>query len=59
MLRNKNEPDNHISQVCESNCLECSTKDEKENDKKNSVIDMKIKKDMDMKIWSPQYEREF
>ena len=50
MLRNKNELDNHISEVCESNCLECSTKDEKENVKENSVIDMKIKKDMDMKI---------
>ena len=30
-----------------------------ENDKENSVIDMIIKKDIDMKIQSPQYEREF
>ena len=44
---------NHICEVCESNCFECSTKDEVENDKENSVVekaDLIIKKDMDMKF---------
>ena len=59
-FRNRNEEDNHICEVCESNCFECSTKDEVENDKENSVVnkaDLIINKDMDTEIWSPQYER--
>jgi hypothetical protein len=62
MFRNRNKVDNHICEVCESNCFECSIKDKVENDKENSVVgkaDLIIKKDMDMKIRSPQYEREF
>ena len=52
----------HIIKVCESNYFECSTKDEVENDKENTVVEKSeliIKKDMDNKIWSPQYGREF
>ena len=53
IFRNRNEVYNHICEVCESNCFECSTKDEVENDKENSVVekaDLIIKKDMDMKF---------
>ena len=59
-------------EVWESTWHEGSTKDEVENDKEDSVVkkaDLIIKKDMErkeiqrekdnLKIWSPQYEREF
>ena len=72
MCRNGNEVDNHISEVCESTCNKCSAKDQVENDKEDSVVekaDLIIKKDMEhkeitiekenLKIGSPQYEREF
>ena len=47
MLRNKNEVDHHISEVCESNCYECSINNEVENYKEKSVVekaDLIIKK---------------
>ena len=72
MFRNRNEVDKHIYEVCESNCYQCSTKYEVENYKEKSVVkkaDLIIKKDIEheemirekenMKIKSPQYEREF
>ena len=72
MCRNGNEVDNHIYEVRESTCHKCSTKDEVENDNEDSVVekaDLIIKKDMEhkeitrekenLKIGSPQYEREF
>ena len=49
MFKNRNEVDNHIYEVCESNCYECNTKDEVENYKEKSVVgkaDLIIKKDM-------------
>ena len=52
MFRNINEVDNYIYEACQSNCYECSTKDEEENDKENSVVekaDLIIKKDMEHK----------
>ena len=58
--------------MCESTCHECSARDEVENFKEDSVVekaDLFIKKDMEhkgitrekenLKIGSPQYEREF
>ena len=45
---------NDIGEICESNCFECSTKNEVV--KKEDLI---INKDMDMEIWSPQYKIEF
>ena len=69
MFRNRNEIENHIFEVCESNCYECSTKDEVENNKEQSIVekaDLIIQKDMEHKeimrekenmlIGSPQYE---
>ena len=49
MFKNRNEVDNHIYEVCESNCYECNTKDGVENYKEKSVVgkaDLIIKKDM-------------
>ena len=70
--RRKNKVDNHIYEAFESTCYECSAKDKVENDKENSVVedaDLFTKKDMEnkkimreeenMKIGSPQYERDF
>ena len=64
--------DNHICEACESTCHECSAKDKFEKDIEDSVVedadlfkekDMENKKIMrekeNMKIESPQYEREF
>ena len=72
MFRNRNEVGNLIYEACESTCHECSAKDEVENGKEDSVVqkaDLIMKKDMgnkeimrekeNMKIGSPQYEREF
>ena len=73
MFRNRNEVGNLIYEACESTCHECSAKDEVENGKEDSVVqkaDQIMKKDMgnqkimrekkkNMKIGSPQYEREF
>ena len=49
MFKNRNEVDNHIYEVCESNSYECNTKDEVKNYKEKSVVgkaDLIIKKDM-------------
>ena len=49
MFRNRNEVDNHIYEVCKSNCYECNTKYKVENYKENSVVekaDLIINKDM-------------
>ena len=64
--------ENHIYEGCESTCHECSAKDKVENDIEDRVVedtalfkekDMENKKIMrekgNMKIGSPQYEREF
>ena len=72
IFRNRIEVDNHIYEVCESTCHECSARDEVENDKKYIIVetaDLILKKDMEhkeitkekenLKIGSPQYEREF
>ena len=57
------------NEVCESTCHEFSTKDEVENDRIVEKKDLILKKDMEhkeimrerenLKIGSPQYEREF
>ena len=52
MFKKRNEVENQINEVCESNCYKCSTKYEVENDKENSVVekaDLIIKKDMEQK----------
>ena len=72
MFRNRNKVDNHIYELCESNCYECNTKDEVDNYKNRSVVekaDLIIKNDMkhketmrekeNMKSGCPQYESEF
>ena len=38
IFRNRNEVDNHIYEVCESTCHECSAKDEVEHHKEDSVV---------------------
>ena len=50
IFNNENEVDNHIYEVCESICNECSAKDEVENDKRYSIVekaDLILKKDME------------
>ena len=47
--KKRNEVDKHIYELCESNCYECNTKDEVDNNKEKSVVekaDLIIKKDM-------------
>ena len=64
--------DDHIYEACESTCHKCSAKDKVENDIEDSDVenaDLFKEKDMEnktimtetenMKIGSPQYEREF
>ena len=54
IFRNRNEVVNHIYEVCESTCHECSAKDEVENEEeeKNNIVekaDLILKKDMEHK----------
>ena len=63
--------DSHIYEACESTCHECSAKDKVENDIEDSVVEdadlfkekdmenKKIMREKNMKIGSPQYEKEF
>ena len=49
MFRNRNEVDNHICEVCESNLYKCNTKDEVKNNIEKSVVkkaDLTMKKDV-------------
>ena len=73
MFGNKNNKvDDHIYEACESTCHKCSAKDKVEHYKEDSFVedaDLFMKKDMEnkkiirekenIKIGSPQYEREF
>ena len=71
-MRNRNEKDNLIYEVCESTCHEYSAKYEVENDKRYGIVekaDLIPEKDMEhkeikkekesLKIGSLQYQREF
>ena len=35
----RNEVNNHVYEICESTCHECTAKDEFENDKKYSIVE--------------------
>ena len=39
MFKNRHEVDNHIYEVCESNCYDCNTKYDFENYKEKSVVE--------------------
>ena len=72
ILRNRNEVDNHIYEVCESTCHECSAKYEDENCKVDSGVEKAdliimtdskhkeiTKEEENLTIRGPQYENEF
>ena len=72
MFSNRKEVDNCNYEACEPISGECTSQNEVENDKEDSVVekaDLIIKKDMEhkeitrekenLKIGSPQYEKEF